>query len=41
MLFCGKPLIQNLQQAVHRELACQRAYLKIPAEEFTRQTETD
>jgi transposase len=34
-------LIQNLQQAVHTELACQRAHLKIPAEEFTRQTETD
>ena len=34
-------LIQNLQQAVHTELVCQRAHLKIPAEEFTRQIETD
>jgi transposase len=34
-------LIQNLQQAVHTELVCQRAHLKIPAEEFTLQTETD
>jgi transposase len=34
-------LIQNLQQAVHTELACQRAHLQIPAEEFTRQTETE
>src|SRR5450755_3389077 len=34
-------LIQNLRQAVHTELVCQRVHLKIPAEEFTRQTETD
>lgn len=34
-------LIQNLQQAVRTELACQRAHLKIPGEEFTRQIETD
>jgi transposase len=34
-------LIQNLQQAVHTELLCQRAHLKIPAGEFTRQTEAD
>lgn len=33
-------LIQNLQQAVQLELTCQRAHLKIPAEEFTRPSET-
>jgi transposase len=34
-------LIQNLQQAVHTELVCQRAHLKIPAGEFARPTETN
>jgi transposase len=33
-------LIQNLQQAVQTELACQRAHLTIPAEEFARPSET-
>lgn len=33
-------LIQNLQQAVQLELTCQRAHLKIPAEEFARPSET-
>jgi transposase len=34
-------LVQNLQQAVETELVCRRAYLKIPAEGFRRQAETD
>ena len=33
-------LIQNLQQAVQLELTCQRAHLKIPAEEFAPPGET-
>jgi hypothetical protein len=34
-------LIPNLQQAVQLELACQRAHLTIPAEEFARPSETN
>ena len=33
-------LIQNLQQAVQTELACQRTHLTIPAGEFVRPNET-
>ena len=38
----GRPAARqrSLQQAVHMELVCQRVHLKIPAGEFTRQSET-